>query len=218
MLCRVLSEESLELYLLQLVQALRYEEQLYVKEDKQITVKRTIRMVQQKSDYDSPIDVPDLVQGEQQSVHLSTIAESHEESHEEAPNPTEENSVMNTLASEGVGIDGTSLSNSVFEEPPREEPPREADEGVIEETVEELQTVTVISPVSPLLEFLVRRCAMKRSLASLFLRYLRVEASPQNESDDNASLSYESGFTHRICRCDTVFPRSFATTSGSLCI
>ena len=209
MLCRALSEESLELYLLQLVQALRYEDQLYVKEDKQITVKRTIRMVQQKPDNDSPIDIPDPAQDEQQSMRLSTI----DESHEETTDAIEEKSMMNTLESEGVGIDGASLSNSVFEEPPRE-----ADEAVIEETVDELQTVTVISPVSPLLEFLVRRCAMKRSLASLFLRYLRVEASPQNKSDDNASHSYESGFMYRICRYDTMFPGSFATASGSLCI
>lgn len=194
MSCRQLTDEDLELFLLQLVQALRYEEDPYRKEEKQITVERVIRMVKQKSSEVSPITLSD-----ESPVH----SEPEKEPSNELNQPANENASQGvSLSSEGGMVDGSELSNSIVEattqlsnpEPeskPESEP--EVIDDVIEGTIQEEQTVTVITPVSPLLQFLVNRCSVKRSLASLFIRYLRVEATTKGNDSDNASRIDQGG-------------------------
>ena len=55
--------------------------------------------------------------------------------------------------------------------------------------MEEKKLVEVMTPRSPLLQFLIRRCSAERTLASLLLHYLRVEGNKnaKNESERNAS-------------------------------
>ena len=69
------------------------------------------------------------------------------------------------------------------------EQPAEPEEEVIEEEVEEKKLVEVMTPRSPLLQFLIRRCSAERTLASLLLHYLRVEGNKtaKSESERNAS-------------------------------
>ena len=196
MSCRQLTDEDLELFLLQLVQALRYEEDPYRKEEKQITVERVIRMVKQKSSEVSPITLSD-----ESPVHSEPEKEPSNELNQPA-NETASQGV--SLSSEGGMVDGSELSNSIVEattqlsnpepEPkPEPEPEPEVIDDVIEGTIQEEQTVTVITPVSPLLQFLVNRCSVKRSLASLFIRYLRVEATTKGNDSDNASRIDQGG-------------------------
>ena len=54
------------------------------------------------------------------------------------------------------------------------------------------QTKLVITPVSPLLVLLIHRCAHKRSLASLFLHYIRVEGNGNapNPKDRNTGKQH----------------------------
>lgn len=194
MSCRQLTDEDLELFLLQLVQALRYEEDPYRKEEKQITVERVIRMVKQKSSEVSPITLSD-----ESPVH----SEPEKEPINELNQPANENASQGvSLSSEGGMVDGSELSNSIVEattqlsnpEPEsKPEPEPEVIDDVIEGTIQEEQTVTVITPVSPLLQFLVNRCSVKRSLASLFIRYLRVEATTKGNDSDNASRIDQGG-------------------------
>lgn len=194
MSCRQLTDEDLELFLLQLVQALRYEEDPYRKEEKQITVERVIRMVKQKSSEVSPITLSD-----ESPVH----SEPEKEPSNELNQPANENAGKDvSLSSEGGMVDGSELSNSIVEatmqpsnpEPEsKPEPEPEVIDDVIEGTIQEEQTVTVITPVSPLLQFLVNRCSVKRSLASLFIRYLRVEATTKGNDSDNASRIDQGG-------------------------
>lgn len=198
MSCRQLTDEDLELFLLQLVQALRYEEDPYRKEEKQITVERVIRMVKQKSSEVSPITLSD-----ESPVH----SEPEKEPSNELNQPANENASRGvSLSSEGGMVDGSELSNSIVEattqlsnpEPEskpesKPEPEPEVIDDVIEGTIQEEQTVTVITPVSPLLQFLVNRCSVKRSLASLFIRYLRVEATTKGNDSDNASRIDQGG-------------------------
>lgn len=194
MSCRQLTDEDLELFLLQLVQALRYEEDPYRKEEKQITVERVIRMVKQKSSEVSPITLSD-----ESPVHSEPEKEPSNELNQPA-NETASQGV--SLSSEGGMVDGSELSNSIVEattplsnpEPEsKPEPEPEVIDDVIEGTIQEEQTVTVITPVSPLLQFLVNRCSVKRSLASLFIRYLRVEATTKGNDSDNASRIDQGG-------------------------
>ena len=194
MSCRQLTDEDLELFLLQLVQALRYEEDPYRKEEKQITVERVIRMVKQKSSEVSPITLSD-----ESPVH----SKPEKEPSNELNQPANENASQGvSLSSEGGMVDGSELSNSIVEattqpsnpEPEsKPEPEPEVIDDVIEGTIQEEQTVTVITPVSPLLQFLVNRCSVKRSLASLFIRYLRVEATTKGNDSDNASRIDQGG-------------------------
>lgn len=194
MSCRQLTDEDLELFLLQLVQALRYEEDPYRKEEKQITVERVIRMVKQKSSEVSPITLSD-----ESPVH----SEPEKEPSNELNQPVNETASQGvSLSSEGGMVDGSELSNSIVEattqpsnpEPEsKPEPEPEVIDDVIEGTIQEEQTVTVITPVSPLLQFLVNRCSVKRSLASLFIRYLRVEATTKGNDSDNASRIDQGG-------------------------
>lgn len=185
-----LTDEDLELFLLQLVQALRYEEDPYRKEEKQITVERVIRMVKQKSSEVSPATLSD-----ESPLHSEPENEAVDE-------PSQSANKEVSLSSEGGMIDGSELSNSIVEattqpansEPkpePEPEPETEPEviDDVIEGTIQEVQTVTVITPVSPLLQFLVNRCSVKRSLASLFIRYLRVEATTKGNDSDNAKYA-----------------------------
>ena len=194
MSCRQLTDEDLELFLLQLVQALRYEEDPYRKEEKQITVERVIRMVKQKSSEVSPITLSD-----ESPVH----SEPEKEPSNELNQPANENASQGvSLSSEGGMVDGSELSNSIVgattqpsnpEPESKPEPEPEVIDDVIEGTIQEEQTVTVITPVSPLLQFLVNRCSVKRSLASLFIRYLRVEATTKGNDSDNASRIDQGG-------------------------
>lgn len=148
------NDEDLELYLLQLVQALRYENQLLVKEEKEVIVKRKITMVREKTEEEEPTE---------------TGAEPAAEQPVEAPKEEETNA---------------------NETPVDETPATEQIDDVIEEEVEEVQIVPVIKPVSPLLCLLIERCSNKRSLASLFLHYVRVEGNGNapNPKDRNEGM------------------------------
>ena len=86
-------------------------------------------------------------------------------------------------------------------EQPIEQPTEQPIEQPIEQSVqsepvtpgEEIkQTKLVITPVSPLLVLLIHRCAHKRSLASLFLHYIRVEGNGNapNPKDRNTGNQY----------------------------
>ena len=155
-----------------------------------------IRMVKQKSSEVSPITLSD-----ESPVH----SEPEKEPSNELNQPANENASQGvSLSSEGGMVDGSELSNSIVEattqpsnpEPeskPEPEPEPEVIDDVIEGTIQEEQTVTVITPVSPLLQFLVNRCSVKRSLASLFIRYLRVEATTKGNDSDNASRIDQGG-------------------------
>lgn len=150
------NDEDLELYLLQLVQALRYENQLLVKEEKEVIVKRKITMVREKTEEEEPTE---------------TGAEPAAEQPVEAPKE-EETNANETLPS----VDETPATEQI--------------DDVIEEEVEEVQMVPVIKPVSPLLCLLIERCSNKRSLASLFLHYVRVEGNGNapNPKDRNEGM------------------------------
>ena len=214
--CSLLTDEDLELFLLQLVQALRYEEDPYRKEEKQITVERVIRMVKQKSSEVSPITMSD-----DSPIHLESSEEPTRPANETATKPANEtvnetptkpaNETANEptnesstnaalLFTEGGMVDGSELSNSMVEATQPDLSASEANaavsepeviDDVIEGTIQEVQTITVVIPVSPLLQFLVNRCSVKRSLASLFIRYLRVEATTEGNKSDNESRSAE---------------------------
>ena len=62
---------------------------------------------------------------------------------------------------------------------------------MIEEEIEEKKMVEVMVPHSPLLQFLIRRCAVERTLASLLLHYIRVEG---NKNAKNASERNQGDF------------------------
>ena len=149
------NDAELELYLLQLVQALRYEKQLYSIEEKEEIV-----IVSPQTPVQEIQEVEEKKQVEQVSEEMSKQPEQPIEQ------PTEQ---------------------------PIEQPIEQSVQSEPVTPGEEIkQTKLVITPVSPLLVLLIHRCAHKRSLASLFLHYIRVEGNGNapNPKDRNTGNQY----------------------------
>lgn len=179
---RLLDDESLKLYLLQLVQALRYESDLMGREMKEVVEKRVVRIVKEKSE-ESVEEKP--VESVEKAVE--NVEKTEEQTAEETPEKTETEDAPTTIpepAPEVTPVEET-------ESKPTEETESKPEEEVIEEEIEEKKMVEVMVPHSPLLQFLIRRCAVERTLASLLLHYIRVEG---NKNAKNASERNQGDF------------------------
>lgn len=183
---RLLDDESLKLYLLQLVQALRYESDLMGREMKEVVEKRVVRIVKEKSEEseaenveEKPLESVETVEKTEEKTEKQTPEETPEKTEtEDAPTTTPE------PAPEVTPVEET-------ESKPTEETESKPEEEVIEEEIEEKKMVEVMVPHSPLLQFLIRRCAVERTLASLLLHYIRVEG---NKNAKNASERNQGDF------------------------
>ena len=183
---RLLDDESLKLYLLQLVQALRYESDLMGREMKEVVEKRVVRIVKEKSEEsvaenveEKPLESVETVEKTEEKTEEQTAEETPEKTEtEDAPTTTPEPAPEVTPAEE-------------TESKPTEETESKPEEEVIEEEIEEKKMVEVMVPHSPLLQFLIRRCAVERTLASLLLHYIRVEG---NKNAKNASERNQGDF------------------------
>lgn len=156
------NDVDLELYLLQLVQALRYEKSLYSLEDKEVIVKKKIQVVRQR--------IPETVETPEVASQTEDV--------------TMEKPEVSTEVSAEVSAEVSTENGESVDVP---NPIPEPIEEVVEEEVEETQIKTVVVPISPLLSLLIQRCSKKRSLASLFLHYIRVEGNSNapNPKDHN---------------------------------
>ena len=179
---RLLDDESLKLYLLQLVQALRYESDLMGREMKEVVEKRVVRIVKEKSEEgveEKPVESVEKAVENVEKTEKQTPEETPEKTEtEDAPTTTPEPAPEVTPAEE-------------TESKPTEESESKPEEEVIEEEIEEKKMVEVMVPHSPLLQFLIRRCAVERTLASLLLHYIRVEG---NKNAKNASERNQGDF------------------------
>ena len=178
---RLLDDESLKLYLLQLVQALRYESDLMGREMKEVVEKRVVRIVKEKSEESVAEAVENVEEKPIENVEKTeeqTPEETEKTETEDAPTTTPEPAPEVTPAEE-------------TESKPTEESESKPEEEVIEEEIEEKKMVEVMVPHSPLLQFLIRRCAVERTLASLLLHYIRVEG---NKNAKNASERNQGDF------------------------
>ena len=183
---RLLDDESLKLYLLQLVQALRYESDLMGREMKEVVEKRVVRIVKEKSEEsvaenveEKPLESVETVEKTEEKTEEQTADETPEKTEtEDAPTTTPEPAPEVTPAEE-------------TESKPTEESESKPEEEVIEEEIKEKKMVEVMVPHSPLLQFLIRRCAVERTLASLLLHYIRVEG---NKNAKNASERNQGDF------------------------
>ena len=176
---RLLDDESLKLYLLQLVQALRYESDLMGREMKEVVEKRVVRIVKEKSEEGVAENV--------EEKPVESVEKTEEQTAEETPEKTETEDAPTTIpepAPEVTPVEET-------ESKPTEETESKPEEEVIEEENEEKKMVEVMVPHSPLLQFLIRRCAVERTLASLLLHYIRVEG---NKNAKNASERNQGDF------------------------
>ena len=179
---RLLDDESLKLYLLQLVQALRYESDLMGREMKEVVEKRVVRIVKEKSEE----SVAEAVENVEEKP-VENVEKTEEQTPEETPEKTETEDAPTTTpepAPEVTPVEET-------ESKPTEETESKPEEEVIEEEIEEKKMVEVMVPHSPLLQFLIRRCAVERTLASLLLHYIRVEG---NKNAKNASERNQGDF------------------------
>lgn len=176
---RLLDDESLKLYLLQLVQALRYESDLMGREMKEVVEKRVVRIVKEKSEESVAENV--------EEKPTESVEEKPAENVEKTEEKTETEDAPTTIpepAPEVTPVEET-------ESKPTEETESKPEEEVIEEEIEEKKMVEVMVPHSPLLQFLIRRCAVERTLASLLLHYIRVEG---NKNAKNASERNQGDF------------------------
>lgn len=179
---RLLDDESLKLYLLQLVQALRYESDLMGREMKEVVEKRVVRIVKEKSEE----SVAEAVENVEEKP-VENVEKTEKQTVEETPEKTETEDAPTTTpepAPEVTPVEET-------EAKPTEESESKPEEEVIEEEIEEKKMVEVMVPHSPLLQFLIRRCAVERTLASLLLHYIRVEG---NKNAKNASERNQGDF------------------------
>lgn len=188
---RLLDDESLKLYLLQLVQALRYESDLMGREMKEVVEKRVVRIVKEKSEEGVAENVEEkpveMVEEKPVESVEKTEEKTEEQTAEETPEKTETEDAPTTIpepAPEVTPVEET-------ESKPTEETESKPEEEVIEEEIEEKKMVEVMVPHSPLLQFLIRRCAVERTLASLLLHYIRVEG---NKNAKNASERNQGDF------------------------
>ena len=180
---RLLDDESLKLYLLQLVQALRYESDLMGREMKEVVEKRVVRIVKEKSEEGVAENV------EEKPVEM--VEEKPVESVEKTEEKTEEQTAEETPEKTETEDAPTTIPEPAPEVTPVEETESKPEEEVIEEEIEEKKMVEVMVPHSPLLQFLIRRCAVERTLASLLLHYIRVEG---NKNAKNASERNQGDF------------------------
>ena len=171
---RLLDDESLKLYLLQLVQALRYESDLMGREMKEVVEKRVVRIVKEK-----PV--------ESVEKPVENVEKTEEQTAEETPEKTETEDAPTTTPEPAPEVTPAEET----EAKPTEESESKPEEEVIEEEIEEKKMVEVMVPHSPLLQFLIRRCAVERTLASLLLHYIRVEG---NKNAKNASERNQGDF------------------------
>ena len=171
---RLLDDESLKLYLLQLVQALRYESDLMGREMKEVVEKRVVRIVKEKSE-------------ESVAEAVENVEKTEKQTPEETPEKTETEDAPTTTPEPAPEVTPTEETESK----PIEENESKPEEEVIEEEIEEKKMVEVMVPHSPLLQFLIRRCAVERTLASLLLHYIRVEG---NKNAKNASERNQGDF------------------------
>ena len=171
---RLLDDESLKLYLLQLVQALRYESDLMGREMKEVVEKRVVRIVKEKSE-------------ESVAEAVENVEKTEEQTPEETPEKTETEDAPTTTPEPAPEVTPAEETESK----PIEESESKPEEEVIEEEIEEKKMVEVMVPHSPLLQFLIRRCAVERTLASLLLHYIRVEG---NKNAKNASERNQGDF------------------------
>ena len=141
-----LSDDDLQLFLLQMVQALRKESNPYKTESRTEEVER---IVKEEKQVEAPAEPAP------------------------ASEPTPAAPVSETTLPEGEAV-------STSTELPAEgevAPTPKMITIVVEKKVCEMVTQDVLVPEGPLFEFLCRRCSNKRSLASLFMHYLRVESN-----------------------------------------
>lgn len=171
---RLLDDESLKLYLLQLVQALRYESDLMGREMKEVVEKRVVRIVKEKSE-------------ESVAEAVENVEKTEKQTPEETPEKTETEDAPTTTPEPAPEVTPAEET----EAKPTEESESKPEEEVIEEEIEEKKMVEVMVPHSPLLQFLIRRCAVERTLASLLLHYIRVEG---NKNAKNASERNQGDF------------------------
>ena len=180
---RLLDDESLKLYLLQLVQALRYESDLMGREMKEVVEKRVVRIVKEKSE-ESVEEKP--VESVEKPVE--NVEKTEEQTPEETPEKTETEDAPTTTPEPAPEVTPVEETES---KPTEETESKPTEEEVIEEEIEEKKMVEVMVPHSPLLQFLIRRCAVERTLASLLLHYIRVEG---NKNAKNASERNQGDF------------------------
>lgn len=171
---RLLDDESLKLYLLQLVQALRYESDLMGREMKEVVETRVVRIVKEK-----PVESVEKT--------VENVEKTEEQTAEETPEKTETEDAPTTTPEPAPEVTPAEET----EAKPTEESESKPEEEVIEEEIEEKKMVEVMVPHSPLLQFLIRRCAVERTLASLLLHYIRVEG---NKNAKNASERNQGDF------------------------
>ena len=191
---RLLDDESLKLYLLQLVQALRYESDLMGREMKEVVEKRVVRIVKEKSEEgvaenveEKPVEMVEEKPVESVEKAVENVEKTEEQTPEETPEKTETEDAPTTTPEPAPEV--TSVEET--EAKPTEESESKPEEEVIEEEIEEKKMVEVMVPHSPLLQFLIRRCAVERTLASLLLHYIRVEG---NKNAKNASERNQGDF------------------------
>ena len=183
---RLLDDESLKLYLLQLVQALRYESDLMGREMKEVVEKRVVRIVKEKSEEGVAENVEEKpVESVEKAVE--NVEKTEEQTPEETPEKTETEDAPTTTPEPAPEVTPAEETESK----PTEESESKPEEEVIEEEIEEKKMVEVMVPHSPLLQFLIRRCAVERTLASLLLHYIRVEG---NKNAKNASERNQGDF------------------------
>lgn len=179
---RLLDDESLKLYLLQLVQALRYESDLMGREMKEVVEKRVVRIVKEKSEE----SVAEAVENVEEKP-VENVEKTEKQTPEETPEKTETEDAPTTIPEPAPEVTPAEETESK----PTEETESKPEEEVIEEEIEEKKMVEVMVPHSPLLQFLIRRCAVERTLASLLLHYIRVEG---NKNAKNASERNQGDF------------------------
>ena len=188
---RLLDDESLKLYLLQLVQALRYESDLMGREMKEVVEKRVVRIVKEKSEEGVAENVEEKPVEMVEEKPVESVEKTEEKTEEQTPEETTEKMETEDAATTTPEPAPEVTPAEETEAKPTEESESKPEEEVIEEEIEEKKMVEVMVPHSPLLQFLIRRCAVERTLASLLLHYIRVEG---NKNAKNASERNQGDF------------------------
>lgn len=195
---RLLDDESLKLYLLQLVQALRYESDLMGREMKEVVEKRVVRIVKEKSEEgvaenveEKPVEMVEEKPVESVEKPVESVEKTEEKTEEQTPEETPEKTETEDAPTTTPEPAPEVTPAEETEAKPTEESESKPEEEVIEEEIEEKKMVEVMVPHSPLLQFLIRRCAVERTLASLLLHYIRVEG---NKNAKNASERNQGDF------------------------
>lgn len=172
---RQLGDAELQLFLLQLVQALRYEPEPVRRETRQRVVERVVRLEPAPRDPEEAAGDKKVAGDEEKAAEGDQPAEKPVEGEMPMAKPAEEDKPMESA-----------------------EPTEAAAEksAVIEERVQETVEESVLVPNSPLFCFLCERCGAVRALASLFFHYLHVESNTDaaDGSADEHYVAMESCF------------------------